>query len=116
MGSQQSKTQKSNKVTFESQPDDWPWVWALSDGSILDWKNEYLQCNEDDVDASIRAQAEKQQILPVKISDTLYLGNAASVQNVTKLVEQLGITAVLNMAGPFAIPNKTIRAMKEKGM
>jgi hypothetical protein len=100
---------RQSKASFKSIPEDWPWVWALQDGSILDWKND-LQSDDE-----IQAQAKRQQDLPVHISETLYLGNAASIQKVTQL-EALGITAVLNMAGPIALPSNTIKALKDRGI
>lgn len=50
-------------------------------------------------------QAQLQSHLQVAIVEAVYLGNAASVRNVSHL-KKLGITAILNMAGPWAIPKK----------
>lgn len=55
-------------------------------------------------------QLQYQQRLPVRISETLFLGNANCVQNVRRL-KHLGITAVLNLAGPMALKRSTIRAL-----
>merc|ERR1712218_67641 len=53
-----------------------------------------------------------QQNMPLPIiKDSLYLGNAACIQNVQRLLD-LNITSVLNMAGPMALPKKTIKALK----
>ena len=78
------------------QAEDWPWIWALADGSVLDWKRGLSH-------KEISSQALRQQHLPVEIlPGKLYLGNARNVRDVEGLKE-LGITAVLNMAGPEAL-------------
>ena len=104
MGIRQSKT----SLNFKSQGGDWPWVWAIRDGSVLDWKNDL------ESDDEIQAQANKQQELPVQISDTLYLGSAASIQNVSRL-QEMGITSVLNMAGKYALRSQTIKCLEDRG-
>mmetsp|Transcript_110563 Transcript_110563/g.165512 ORF Transcript_110563/g.165512 Transcript_110563/m.165512 type:complete len:236 (-) Transcript_110563:191-898(-) len=100
---------RQSDLSLKSIPEDWPWVWALRDGSILDWKHAMQSDDE------IQAQAKRQQKLPVQIAGTLFLGNAASIQNVT-LLEALEITAVLNMAGPIALPSNTIKALRSRGI
>ena len=49
------------------------------------------------------------------ITEHVYLGNANSVESISKL-EARGITAVLNMAGPYALHRKTIKAYKKHGI
>lgn len=112
MGTSQSKQNQQgdnsnalNNGNYKSHLDDWPWVWAIRDPSCLDWKN--------GLDSeTIQAHALMQQKMPVPIvANSLYLGNAASIQNISYLKE-LGITSVLNMAGPMCLPSKTIKALK----
>ena len=90
--------------------EDWPWVWAIREPELLDWKRGLL---ETEIDTRMRSM----QHLPVPIlSDkSLYLGNALSVEKVERL-QRLGITAVLNMAGPFAVSAQTIRRYKAVGI
>ena len=107
MGAQPSSSSKT-KVTFESQYEDWPWVWGLRDAEWLDWKIGLT--NEE-----IQSEALRQIDLPVPITDNLYLGDARSVETVSRL-KDLGITAVLNMAGPVALRRKTIEAYKKHGI
>lgn len=81
------------------QSTDWPWVWALRDPEILDWKVEM----RDDSD-SIQSTAMLQSRIayePLSITPTLFLGSSQSVQNV-KVLQQLGITHVLNAADRLA--------------
>ena len=49
------------------------------------------------------------------IIEHVYLGNANSVESISKL-EARGITAVLNIAGPHALHRKTIKAYKKHGI
>mmetsp|Transcript_15574 Transcript_15574/g.31093 ORF Transcript_15574/g.31093 Transcript_15574/m.31093 type:complete len:267 (+) Transcript_15574:178-978(+) len=93
---------------YDSIAEDWPWVWAIRDTSLLDWK----QGLSDD---EIQVQAKRQQRLPVKIMEGVYLGSALSVQNVEKL-QYLGITAVLNMAGTRALKEETINEFVKMGI
>ncbi len=110
MGAKQSKDDRSKlqPSRYESAAEDWPWVWAIRDTSLLDWK----QGLSDD---EIQDLSTRQQRLPVKIMEGLYLGSALSVQNVKKL-ECLGITAVLNLAGSRALKKETIESFMEKGI
>jgi protein-tyrosine phosphatase len=101
-------TASATRRGCEAQAEDWPFVWAVLDGSVLDWKKG-LSSDE------IQQIAKEQQDLPCQISDHLYLGNARCVQNLSKLKE-LKIAYVLNMAGPLALPSKTVKAMKQKGI
>jgi len=108
MGSKQSKDDDNDVCSsFEINPEeDWPWVWAIRDASYLDWKLGFASSED------IQIRALQQQKLPVKILDNLYLGNANSVEDLKKL-KMLGITAVLNMAGPMALHSKTIKKYKQ---
>jgi len=90
---------------------DWPWVWALKDRKILDWKP---GLSEDE----IYAQSVKQAQLPVAITDNVYLGDAQSIKDIDTL-KALGITAVLNMAGPKATyvwPTNFVHTLSESGL
>jgi hypothetical protein len=101
-------TTSATRRGCEAQPEDWPFVWAIRNGSELDWKHG-LSTDE------IQQIAKEQQDLPCQISDHLYLGNARCVQNLSKLKE-LKIAYVLNMAGFMALPSKTVKAMKQNGI
>lgn len=107
MRTHQPTTEKKN-LTYESVHEDWPWVWGIRDPEYLDWK---LGLSDDEV----QAQALRQLDLPVPITDNVYLGNAASVECISRL-KACGITAVLNMAGPFAMRQETIKAYDNHGI
>ncbi|KAL7567659.1 hypothetical protein ACA910_012000 [Epithemia clementina (nom. ined.)] len=121
MGIRLSKTrqQQEHEHSLTCTPDDWPWVWALRDWSVLDWQRgndiPSLTATTKERDEAIQEQLASQRNLPVRITDTLYLGNATCVQNIP-LLQALGITSVLNMAGVFAVPAKTIELYKQKGI
>jgi len=85
-----------------------PWVWGIRDASHLDWK---IGLDEE----IIQAEALRQEDLPVPITDNVYLGNAPSVESGARL-KALGITAVLNMAGPLALGRATINAYEKHGI
>jgi len=115
MGTNQSKTEKeapspsSSAHDYESCHEDWPWVWGIHDPENLDWK---IGLSDHD----IQATAIRQYDMPVPITDDkVYLGNALSVESISKL-QQRGITAVLNMAGPHALHRRTIQAFKKHGI
>eukprot|EP00980_Cylindrotheca_fusiformis_P004917 scaffold1049_cov108-Cylindrotheca_fusiformis.AAC.2 len=104
-------TQKTSPVSsFETIDEDWPWVWAIRDPECLDWKKGLSE-------TEIRSEALRQnQMMPVPILDNVvFLGNAHSVESIARLKE-LGITAVLNMAGPLALKRKTIQAFEKNGI
>ena len=87
------------KIFSKSDDDDdeeelWPYIWAIREPECLDWKN-----NLDDEEINMHAQ--KQMELPVPITDWLYLSNHRSACDIAKL-KALGITHVLNVAGPEA--------------
>ncbi|KAL3941724.1 MAG: hypothetical protein SGBAC_003968 [Bacillariaceae sp.] len=106
MGTTKSKQEAS--TPYESVHGDVPWLWAISEPEILDWKIGLS-------DEEIQETALRQTQLPVPITDNLFLGNAFSVESIEKL-QARGITAVLNMAGPLALKRKTIRAYKNLGI
>ena len=108
MGSKQSKNQGSPPM-YECIPEDWPWVWAISNPEHLDWKRGLTG-------DQIQDQSMQQSNLPVPITDNVYLGNAISVKDVA-LLESLGVTAVLNMAGKQAqLCKSTIKAYETRGI
>lgn len=106
MGAKPSVNEKS--PSYDSIHEDWPWVWGIRDPEFLDWKRDLS-------DEEIHAQALRQSEMPVPITDQVYLGNAQSVESISSL-EAVGITAVLNVAGPLALRRKTIQACKKNGI
>lgn len=106
MGLVSSKQQEQQR--YDYWPEDWPWVWAILDGSVLDWKNGLS-------DDEVSERAMKQRELPVRIRDDLFLGNSRCVSEINKL-QRLGITHVLNLAGPMALKSSTIRAYRRAGI
>lgn len=87
---------------------DWPYVWALRDGSVLDWK---VGLNAEQVMEQQRAQID----LPVEITPTRYLGNCQCAHDLQKL-QTLNIRRVLNMAGPTATPSAVVDAYAANGI
>lgn len=94
--------------TYDYQPDDSPWVCAIRDTKVLDWSK---GLSREDIEKQNRIQED----LPVHIYENVYLGNAASVEDISKL-QRLGITRVLNMAGQYALKRSTIRAYEKLGI
>jgi hypothetical protein len=108
--------------------DIWPYVWAIEDPEILDWKigkNVSFSVGEKLTNEDIIALDKKQCALPVAITTDLYLSNHRCVCDVD-LLKQAGITHVLNVAGPsnrgplakYAVENimyKEIAAEDEDG-
>jgi hypothetical protein len=92
---------------YQFQPEDWPWVWAIRDPEVLDWRRGLSE------EAMLKRQ-NLQDNLPVHIYGNVYLGNAGSVQDLAKL-KKLGIRRVLNMAGSLAIKKSTILAYEKEG-
>ena len=99
--------QTASKFTYQEA--DWPFVWALWDASVLDWKK--------DVPSNQRlAFSQAQNDLPVEITPTIYLGNCQYIQDLHKLKE-LGIHRVLNMAGDMKVfPKPLNQALRELGI
>jgi len=108
MGQSTSKvTYKKDKYTY-NEATDWPYVWALRDGSVLDWR---VGLSDDEILARQTQQAD----LPTAITPTLYLGNCQSAHDLEKL-QRLGIRRVLNMAGPSATPLAIVEAYAKHGI
>eukprot|EP00526_Cylindrotheca_closterium_P015654 CAMPEP_0113638192 /NCGR_PEP_ID=MMETSP0017_2-20120614/19998_1 /TAXON_ID=2856 /ORGANISM="Cylindrotheca closterium" /LENGTH=270 /DNA_ID=CAMNT_0000549269 /DNA_START=858 /DNA_END=1670 /DNA_ORIENTATION=+ /assembly_acc=CAM_ASM_000147 len=107
MGATKSK-EETTPPSFEFVQEDWPWVWAIWEPEILDWK---IGLSDEEIQETALRQAQ----LPVPITENLFLGNAFSVESTDKLKAR-GITAVLNMAGPMALKRKTIQAYKKHGI
>ena len=101
----QAKSKDSTQLTADA---DWPYVWALRDPSVLDWKQGLA-------DEEILKIHREQANLPVAILPALYLGNCQCAQDLKKL-ESLGIRRVLNMAGPLAVPKHMGQEMQERRM
>ena len=78
-----------NLSSVQSAPDDWPWVWAIRDVEVLDWKR---NLSNEDILRTSTAQA-----LPVEIMDGLYLGSAKEASDL-HMLESFGITHVVNAA------------------
>jgi hypothetical protein len=93
---------------YDSDDFDFPWVWAIRNVSVLDWKN---GLTNDEIDEQHRCRKD----LPVHIYGKVFLGSAASVENIPKL-QELGITRVLNLAGPMAVKRATIRAYERNSI
>lgn len=97
MGNKLSSTEPSSQSSnFGSVQEEelWPYLWAMRDPSCLDWKRGLT-------DEDIQSYSLRQINLPVSITPSLYLSDHKSVCDVEKL-KSLGITQVLNVAGPAA--------------
>ena len=94
---------------YDSIGEDWPWVWGIREPKLLDWK---IGLSDD----QIIQRSKLQQDLPVKISEDLYLGSALSVQRSVSSLVDLGITAVLNLAGPMALKTDAIDELEAHGI
>mmetsp|Transcript_50818 Transcript_50818/g.145880 ORF Transcript_50818/g.145880 Transcript_50818/m.145880 type:complete len:248 (-) Transcript_50818:187-930(-) len=75
-----------------SPSEDWPWVWAIQDCEVLDWRPG-LSPDE------VVAQSSRQSPLPVEIVDCVLLGDKKCACQVARL-QELGVTHVLCVAGP----------------
>lgn len=82
---------------YETVPQDWPWIWAIRNPEVLDWKKNLTRSET----LSVALQQAEITSAPLSVSASLYLGSSQGVQNVTTL-QNMGITHVLNMAGPLA--------------
>mmetsp|Transcript_6901 Transcript_6901/g.15726 ORF Transcript_6901/g.15726 Transcript_6901/m.15726 type:complete len:261 (-) Transcript_6901:24-806(-) len=90
MGNRGSTQPVSAEAVAEEDPD-WPWVWAIRDVEVLDWRI--------GLDREQIGEVNRQQQLPVKITDTVMLGDKRAAQDFLK-IEEYNITHILNMAGP----------------
>lgn len=93
-GSRTEPKSSYDNSTHQNEDDIWPYVWALQDPTCLDWK-QGMSAEE------IQECAVRQTKLPVSITETLYLSDHKNACNMDKL-KTLGITHVLNVAGPAA--------------
>ena len=77
--------------------DDYPYLWAIRNPEVLDWKK---MVSEDD---TINRMAAAQARLPVRIgrreTTGIYLGDAACARDMSRL-RALRIGAIVNVAGP----------------
>jgi len=104
MGSKQSSERhEDDSVSYESIQEDWPWVWAIR--NCIDGKGGLSA-------TQVELQEGRQRRLPVKITDQVLLGNVACVERGD--LEELGITAVLNAAGPWALRKRTVESFKHR--
>mmetsp|Transcript_31708 Transcript_31708/g.37292 ORF Transcript_31708/g.37292 Transcript_31708/m.37292 type:complete len:243 (+) Transcript_31708:104-832(+) len=84
-----------SKETYLPSENDWPYVWAIRDAEILDWKK---SVEGERTAEEIQKLAKAQANLPVEIAPYLYLCGAKHAHDVSLLKEK-GITHVLNVAG-----------------
>ena len=78
----------------ESQDDDWPWIWAMHDTEVLDWRRGLSK-------EETQAQRQLQSQPPAELSRCLMIGDARSAACAFAL-EAFCVTHVLNMAGQHA--------------
>ena len=86
--------------------DDSPWISAIREPEVLDWKKSITATGaskEDEIFLTLTAQTKH----PVQISPYLFLSSAAGAHDITRFKE-LGITHVLNVAGVVASPQSDI--------
>jgi len=83
----------------EANDEMWPYVWAIRDHEVLDWRE---GLSEEEVHAGKLEQA----ALPVQIgAEYLFLGDAKSARDL-ELLKERGITHVLNVASSV-VPSPT---------
>lgn len=96
MTSESNNSMASHQYIY--QLEDWPWVWAIRDRTVLVWQN--------DLDPQEIGRIARQQDLhhrqPLPLMEHLLIGSQLSVQN-TETLQQMGVTHVLNMAGPACV-------------
>ena len=103
-----SGTTTAPQLQFLPCDDDWAYVWAIRDFTVLDWRK---ACPTPDM---LQTRMLEQLQLPVDITSNVYLGNADCISNVARLTA-LGITAVLNVAGQTH-KRATLQALHEAGI
>jgi protein tyrosine phosphatase len=91
------RKQKQSLLGDDRTTDYEPWVAALREAEVLDWKN---GLDEEEILQVVESQDRITQ-QPIPIDDILWIGSTQSVQDVTVL-RSLGISHVLNMAGSLA--------------
>lgn len=85
------------------EPSLWPYLWALRDPEVLDWKAGLSP-------EAVSERSLKQRDLPVEVSPGIFLSDARNAHDIGKLRER-SITHVLNCAG---IPARGPRADYEE--
>ena len=91
---------------------DWPWVWAIRDGTYLDWGRHIRQF---DPELTFKILC-SHTTMPVEIiPKKLYLADADGIHNVPRM-QQLKITGVLNMAASHKYFRKTETILKKQGI
>ena len=105
----------NNNKYYLPQTNDWPWVWAIRDGTYLDW-GRYIR----GFDHSLAAQLVCAHTnLPVEIiPHKLYLSDAEGIHNTARL-KHLKITGVLNMADTpsnHKLFKKTNKILQQQGI
>jgi hypothetical protein len=82
-------------VNKQEEAELWPYLWAMREaGECLDWKR---GLTPSEIESCFIRQAD----LPVTITDTLFLSDRKGACDIEKL-RFLGVTLVLNVAGPAA--------------
>lgn len=94
LNSKTEPTARYDNSVYHNDEELWSHLWALQDPTCLDWK--HGKSAEEIQECAIR-----QTKLPVSITEKLYLSDHKNVCDVNKL-DELGITHVLNVAGPAA--------------
>eukprot|EP00977_Amphora_coffeiformis_P005173 scaffold1112_cov92-Amphora_coffeaeformis.AAC.9 len=117
--SSSSSSQSLLSLVFVPCDDDWPYVWALRQGDVLDWRR---ACPTPEM---VQERMLEQLQLPVDITSRVYLGDAACVagnnnknnnqNNGVARLQALGITGVLNVAAQTH-KRGTLQALEEAGM
>ena len=97
------------------QNNDWPWVWAMRDGTYLDW-GRFIRGFDHQLAAQLVCAHTN---LPVEIiPHKLYLSDAEGIHNTARL-KHLKITGVLNMAETPAnhkLFKKTPKILQQQGI
>lgn len=93
--SREKGTQKKRKALRLKKADN-DYVRAISNPAFLDWEHRAANDKE-----AIKRIEGKQRLFPIQLDDHLFLSNAHGVSDVDQL-KSLGITHVLNVAGPPA--------------
>jgi len=92
MGQRLSATQSLEQEV--GKEDDWPWIWAIRDPEVFDWRLSVPKDQQAEMSA-------RHANLPVEIQSHLFLGDAKCAHNMER-VRALGITHIINAAGRAA--------------
>ena len=93
----------TNATTATSEPTsaELPYIWAIRDPTILDWRNDKYNPADPEAEAAFNKQRRANQAnLPVSIGEPttgLFLGDAKCARNIERLNE-LGINCIINVA------------------